>query len=167
MISLIKILVKFIESKLEKSGLETLILKNSNYIAIGKQIWNEIDENFRIASTVEEKIKSKVEEFNAALLAKFPELTQSDIDSVRQSIAGEFNAGKQAVLDNSTVIQQLQTQLAAATTENTSLKAQLTQIATAAGITAVVSSTSTATDSTNSTESSTGTTGDTSGVATA
>lgn len=37
--ALITILVKLVESKLEKAGVETLILKNENYITAAKQIW--------------------------------------------------------------------------------------------------------------------------------
>lgn len=41
-----------------------------------------IDEIFRISITVEEKIKSKAEEFTKALLTKFPELTETDVDNL-------------------------------------------------------------------------------------
>ncbi len=118
MISLIKILVKVLEAKLEKAGIETLILKDQNYITAAKQIWRMIDENFRISTTVEGKLKSKIDEFNAAILKKFPELSQSDIDDLRQSVAGEINADKKAVVDNSTLLRQLQD-------ENTNLKTEL------------------------------------------
>lgn len=116
--TIIKLLVKVLESKLVKSGLEETILKNKNYITVAKQIWNVVDENFRISQTIEEKIESKADQFDKLLLAKFPELTQSDVAEIRQSIAGEVNAGKEAVLDNSTLIKKLQE-------DNTNLKAEL------------------------------------------
>lgn len=126
--TILVLLAKVLESKLVKSGLEATILKNQNYIAEAKKIWNIVDENFRISATVEEKLKSKVDEFNAALLRKFPELGQEDIDNLRQSIAGEVNQGKQAVIDNSTLIQQLQATRTQLETENANLKNQLSQI---------------------------------------
>ncbi|OOM17517.1 hypothetical protein CLOBE_55440 [Clostridium beijerinckii] len=52
------------------------------------------------------------------LLAKFPELSQDDVAEIRQSIAGEINKDKEVVLDNSTIIKQLQD-------DNTNLKAEL------------------------------------------
>lgn len=128
MISLIKILVKVLEAKLEKTGIEQLILKNQNYITEAKQVWNMIDENFRISANVEEKLKSKVEQFNATLLKKFPELSQEDVDNLRQSIAGEINAGKEAVLDNSTLLQQLQESNTQLQAENATLKDQLSKV---------------------------------------
>jgi len=64
----------------------------------------------------------------AALLKKFPELTQDDIANLRQSIAGEVNKDKQAVVDNSTLLQQLQSTNTQLTTENASLKDQLSKV---------------------------------------
>lgn len=128
--TILTLIAKVLESKLVKSGLESTILKNQNYISEAKRVWNMVDENFRISTTVEEKIKSKADEFNAALLAKFPELTQSDVDNLRQSIAGEVNADKQAVVDSSTLLQQLQENNTQLQAENASLKNQLSKIQT-------------------------------------
>ena len=116
--TVLKLIVKVLESKLVKSGLEEKILKNKNYITVAKQIWNMVDENFRISETVEEKLESKAEQFDKMLLAKFPELSQEDVEELRQSVAGEVNAGKEAVIDNSNLIKQLQE-------DNTNLKAEL------------------------------------------
>ncbi|WP_238917272.1 hypothetical protein [Clostridium sp. YIM B02555] len=126
--ALITILVKLVEAKLEKAGVETLILKNENYIAVAKQIWHMIDENFRISQSVEEKLSSKVDAFNEAVLTKFPELSQKDVDDLRQAIAGEVNQGKAAVTDNSTILKQLQDSNAKLTAENADLKNKLVNI---------------------------------------
>jgi len=126
--ALITILVKLVESKLEKAGVETLILKNQNYITVAKQIWREVDETFRISTTIQEKLLSKAAEFEKRILARFPELSTTDIDSLRLAIGGEVNQGKEAVLDNSTILQQLQSSNATLTTENASLKDQLSQV---------------------------------------
>ncbi|NRY59833.1 hypothetical protein [Clostridium beijerinckii] len=115
--SLLIILVKLVEAKLEKIGIEQAIIKNQNYITVAKQIWNEIDETFRISTSIEEKLQSKADLFESKVLAKFPELKKEDIDSLRLAIGGEANQGKQVVLDNSTIIKQL-------TDENNNLKAK-------------------------------------------
>ncbi|NRT34151.1 hypothetical protein BJV38_003263 [Clostridium beijerinckii] len=115
--SLLIILVKLVEAKLEKIGIEQAIIKNENYITVGKQIWNEIDETFRISTSIEEKLQSKTDLFESKVLAKFPELKKEDIDSLRLAIGGEVNQGKQVVLDNSIIIKQL-------TDENNNLKAK-------------------------------------------
>jgi uncharacterized protein YdiU (UPF0061 family) len=128
MLQLIKILIKLIESKLIKSGIEQTILKNQNYFIEAKKIWNMVDENFRISKTVEEKLESKVEQFDKYLLDKFPELTQSDIDSIRQSIAGEINQGKEEVVSSSTLLQQLQSTNVELTNTNSQLQSNLKDI---------------------------------------
>ncbi|NSB15815.1 hypothetical protein [Clostridium beijerinckii] len=114
----IKLIIKVLESKLVKSGVEEQILKNKNHITVGKAVWNIVDEHFRISKTVEEKLASKAEMFDKLLLTKFPELSQDDVAEIRQSIAGEINQGKAAVVDNSELIKQLQN-------DNTNLKAEL------------------------------------------
>ncbi|WP_315073879.1 hypothetical protein [uncultured Clostridium sp.] len=128
--TILTLITKVLESKLKKSGVEELILQNQNYITVAKQIWNTVEENFRIAEKVEDKLKSKVDEFNAALLAKFPELTQSDVDNLRQSIAGSVNAGKEAVISNSDLLKQLQESNAQIQAENATLKDQLSKVQT-------------------------------------
>ncbi|WP_297422072.1 hypothetical protein [Clostridium sp.] len=125
---LIKILVKLIETKLEKAGIEQLILKNENYITVAKRIWNEVDETFRISQSINEKLSSKAELFETKLLAKFPELSKDDVDSLRMSIGGEVNQGKQAVLDNSTILKQLQDENNSLKTKNTELENKIASI---------------------------------------
>lgn len=115
----LRLIIKVLESKLVKSGVEEQILKNKNYITIGKSIWNIVDEHFRISQTIEEKISSKADMFDKLLISKFPELNESDIAEIRQAIAGEVNQGKAAIVDNSTLLKQLQD-------DNTNLKAELT-----------------------------------------
>ncbi|NRT78103.1 hypothetical protein [Clostridium beijerinckii] len=119
--SLLIILVKLVEAKLEKIGIEQAIIKNQNYLTVAKQIWNEIDETFRISTSIEEKLQSKADVFESKVLAKFPELKKEDIDSLRLAIGGEVNQGKQVVLDNSTILKQL-------TDENNSLKSKNTEL---------------------------------------
>jgi len=128
--AILMLIAKVLESKLVKSGLEATILKNQNYFTEAKKIWSMIDENFRISTTVEEKLLSKAEEFSKYLLAKFPELTETDITNLRQSIAGEVNADKEAVVSNSDLLKQLQENNAQLLAENTTLKSQLSQVQT-------------------------------------
>jgi hypothetical protein len=126
--ALLTILVKLVEAKLEKAGVETLVLKNQNYITVAKQVWREVDETFRISTTIQEKLLSKAAEFEKRILARFPELSKSDIDSLRLAIGGEINVSKAAVLDNSTILQELQATNTSLVAENESLKNQLKQV---------------------------------------
>lgn len=126
--TILELIAKVLESKLAKSGLEAEILKNKNYIDEAKNIWHMIDENHRISKTVQEKLVSKVDQFNSALLAKFPELDQSDIDKLRQSVAGEFNQDKEDVINNLDLIKQLKDSNDSLIAKNKELEFQLSQI---------------------------------------
>lgn len=128
--TIMQLVAKLLENKLKKSGLEETILKNQNYIIEGKKIWRMIDENYRISKTIEEKLASKTEQFDKLILNKFPELTEEDITQLRQSIAGEFNADKAAVIDNSDLLKQLQADNDKFKLENANLKDQLAKIQT-------------------------------------
>lgn len=129
--TILTLIAKVLESKLKKSGLEEIMLRNTNYIIEAKKIWNMIDENNRISKTVEENLESKAEQFDNILLAKFPELTEDDVQEIRQSIAGEINQGKAAVLDNSELLKKLHEDNTKLQAENISLKDQLNKIQTA------------------------------------
>lgn len=125
---LIKVLIKLIESKLNKCGLEEKILKHKEYVTTAKEIWNVVEENFRITENVEKKLNSKADEFDKLFSAKYPEISKDDLIELRQSIAGEINQGKQAVLDNSKLLQELQDENTTLKSENIDLKNKLAAI---------------------------------------
>ena len=114
---LIKILVKLVEAKLKKTGVEEEILKNKEYFDTAKKVWNVIEEDFRIEENIKKKLGSKADEFDRRLLKRFPELSENDVADLRQAVAGEINQGKQSVLDNSEILRKLQS-------ENEELKAR-------------------------------------------
>jgi len=118
--SIFESIAKVLKGKLNKFGLEEKLSKHSNYISKAKEIWDMIDKDFGISDTVENKLKLKVDKFDQALLAKFPELTQDDVTELRQSIVQDINPDKGAISSQVDTIKQLQE-------ENTSLKNQLNQ----------------------------------------
>ncbi|EOU1153763.1 TPA: hypothetical protein ACF2DS_002905 [Clostridium perfringens] len=126
--TILKLVIKVLESKLQKSGLEEKIIKNKQYIDVAKQVWNIVEENFRITESVEKKLSSKADEFNKIMLDKFPELTISDISELRQSIAGEVNKGKEAVLENSEILKKLQEENQELKSKNIDLESKLAAI---------------------------------------
>lgn len=126
--TILKLVIKVLESKLQKSGLEEKIIKNKQYIDVAKQVWNIVEENFRITESVEKKLSSKADEFNKIMLDKFPELTISDISELRQSIAGEVNKGKEAVLENSEILKKLQSENDILKSKIVTLESNLTAI---------------------------------------
>ncbi|NSB16749.1 hypothetical protein [Clostridium beijerinckii] len=108
-------------------GLVISILKNKTYMTAAKEVWNIVDENFRITEKIEDTFKSKTEEFDKLLLTKFPELTKEDVIYFRQAVAGSVNVGKEAVLDNSVIMKELQESNTKLQAENASLKDQLSK----------------------------------------
>ncbi|MFT8352853.1 hypothetical protein [Clostridium saccharoperbutylacetonicum] len=126
--TILKLLVEVLGKKLIKAGLEETLLKNQAYISAAKQIWNVVEENFRITETIEEKIASKADSFDKMLLTKFPELTQSDVTELRQAVAGEVNVSKGAVLSEIDALKQLQDSNLKLVGENTELRNKLATI---------------------------------------
>lgn len=59
-----------------------------------KEIWNIVEEKFRINENCSVLLGSKSDEFNKLLLSKIPGLTQTDLDYLRQAVAGEVNKYK-------------------------------------------------------------------------
>ncbi|AVK49966.1 hypothetical protein AXY43_19365 [Clostridium sp. MF28] len=108
-------------------GLVISILKNKTYMTAAREVWSIVDENFRITEKIEDTFKSKTEEFDKLLLAKFPELTKEDVIYFRQAVAGSVNVGKEAVLDNSVIMNELQESNTKLQAENASLKDQLSK----------------------------------------
>lgn len=125
--TILKLLIEVLGKKAIKAGLEEELLKNQKYVTAAKQVWNIVEENFRITEAIKEKISSKADAFDKMLLAKFPELTQSDVAELRQSVAGEINTGKEAVLSQVDALKQLQDTNTKILAENASLKEQLSK----------------------------------------
>ncbi|MFL0168307.1 cobalt ABC transporter permease [Candidatus Clostridium helianthi] len=89
-----------------------------------KEVWNIVEEKFRITENAETLLSSKADQFNNLLLQKIPGLTQRNLDDLRQAIAGEFNKDKAAVLTKDDALKQLQDTNEALKAENISLKEQ-------------------------------------------
>ncbi|MDQ0149364.1 hypothetical protein ACFO6R_10100 [Eubacterium multiforme] len=125
---LIKILVKLVEAKLKKTGMEEEILNHKKYIDTAKEVWGIVDEQFRLTQNVKEKLSSKADEFNKKFLKEHPEVSKEDIEYFRQAVAGEVNQGKQAVLDNSEILRKLQSENEELKAKNSDLENKLNAI---------------------------------------
>ncbi len=126
--TILKLIIKVLESKLQKSGLEEKIIKNKQYIDVAKQVWNIVEENFRITESVEKKLSSKADSFDKMMIDKFPELSPTDVKELRQNIAGEVNKGKEAVLENSEILKKLQEENEQLKSKNIDLESKLAAI---------------------------------------
>lgn len=137
---LIKIIYKVGESAIQlflklKEEVEQRIIASGHEAELkqAKEVWNIIEEKFRITENALVVLGSKADMFDQLLLKKIPGLTQQNLTDLRQAIAGEFNKGKAAVTQDNTTqqITNLQQDKAKLEVENASLKATLSQISSA------------------------------------
>jgi hypothetical protein len=115
-----------IEQKIKASGHESELKQ-------AKEVWDIIEEKFRITENSKQVLGSKADMFNQLLLERIPGLTQQNIIDLRQAIAGEFNKGKEALTSDSSAqqiinLQKLNEDLK---TENQTLKSALNKISSA------------------------------------
>jgi hypothetical protein len=99
----------------KKRELAEAQIKDAGKEEVVKTAWEsfyEIDEKFRITDSIATALGSKADEFDKLMLKKIPGLTQDELTSLRQAIAGEVNQGKSSVIDQSSIIKQLQAEAA-------------------------------------------------------
>jgi hypothetical protein len=90
-------LVKFINQKIAalqvKIGADTY---NQN-LTVAKNIWNTVDEYFRITPNVTKTVEAAQAKFAELIQKALPGVTDDEIEQLRQAVAGEVNKGKAAL----------------------------------------------------------------------
>lgn len=119
--------VGYIEKKKESIEQKLNLDKHREVLEIGKEIWDIVEEKFRITQNIEEFVGSKANEFDKLLLEKFPLLTPNQVEDIRQAIAGEVNREKDALFRNAfkEEIKMITEENAKLIEENNNLKNQL------------------------------------------
>jgi len=97
-------LVALIQTKKDEVIHKILQGKHEQEIETALEVWNIVDEHFRVSKVIGDTIQLKMDMFNDLLLKRIPGLKQEDIDHLRQAIAGEVNKGKQALESPADVI---------------------------------------------------------------
>lgn len=97
--------VEYLKTKKKVSDQKIKESKYAELFEVGKNIWNMVEEKYRITDNIENLAKSKADMFDKMLLEKFPHLTKEELIEVRQAIAGEVNKGK-AMLNEDSLKQQ-------------------------------------------------------------
>lgn len=120
--------VTYIEKKKEVTNQTLIADGHENKLRTAKEVWNIIEEKFRITENVEGLLNSKADEFDKLLLGKIPGITQENLDYLRQTVAGEFNKGKQAILAPADIQNKLQSDNSNLQNENQQLKEKLSQV---------------------------------------
>jgi len=89
--------VKYFQTKREEVIARIGQAEYEKRISTALDIWGIVDEHFRVNNLIEHTIQAKSELFNELLLERIPTLEQSDLDYLRQAIAGQVNRGKEAI----------------------------------------------------------------------
>ena len=65
---------------------------------VALDVWNVIEEHFRINNVIGDTVQSKIKMFETLIKQKIPSITDNDIDLFRQAIAGEINKDKPIII---------------------------------------------------------------------
>ena len=86
----VKLAPKLIDFVVAKIGL-TKYLQNK---AFAIDVWNIVEEHYRLNELIGSTVQAKVLMFETLIKQKVPGITDANIETLRQSIAGEFNKDK-------------------------------------------------------------------------
>lgn len=124
------VVIDLIDKKREEVEQKLEVGKHKQEIETAKEVWNMVDEKYRITDKVEDLMKSKADDFDKLLLNKIPYLTKEQVVNIRQAIAGEINKGKKLLNEDNLKIQlvDIQNKNNQLLQENECLKANLNQV---------------------------------------
>ena len=89
----VRLVPLFIDSIVAKIGLT----KYQQSKAFAIDIWNIVEENFRLNELIGSTVQAKVTMFETLIKQKIPGITYMQIEELRQAVAGEFNKGKKII----------------------------------------------------------------------
>ncbi|EJT6497577.1 cobalt ABC transporter permease [Clostridium perfringens] len=109
--------IQYIVKKKEMVEQKLKLDKHEEEFKTAQQVWNIVEEKYRITDNIKDLAKSKADYFDKLLLEKIPYLTEEQVKMLRQALAGEVNKGKSMLHEDS--LKQQATQLV---DENNKLK---------------------------------------------
>lgn len=89
--------VKYISEKATAVKAKAGADKWNHWMDLARQTFAAVDEEFRITPTLESTISAKQKLFDEALKQAIPEITDAQIEQLRQAVAGEVNKGRAAI----------------------------------------------------------------------
>lgn len=90
-------IIEYLGKKKKVVEKDLQLSKHQEEINTAKQVWNIVEEKYRITDNLDKFITSKADEFDKLLLEKIPYLTKEQVSELRQALAGEINKGKEAL----------------------------------------------------------------------
>ena len=89
-----KVAIELLVTKKKESEQKIKVSGHEAELNAAKEVWNIIEEKFRITENATQILSSKADEFDKLLLQRIPGLSVQNLDDLRQAIAGEYNKGK-------------------------------------------------------------------------
>lgn len=89
--------VKYITEKAAAVKAKAGADKWNHWMDLARQTFAAVDEEFRITPTLESTISAKQKLFDETLKQAIPEITDAQIEQLRQAVAGEVNKGRAAI----------------------------------------------------------------------
>lgn len=117
-----------VNNKISKLAVKKDLLKRPNYSAKAKEIWETIDKDFGISTTIENVLKLKNDKFEQMLAKKFPELDLKEINALKEKIISESNWTQAIEVSKIRALKQLQDLSIKLKEENEKLKGELKKI---------------------------------------
>lgn len=91
-------LVALIEKKAEALRVKIGADVYTQRLSFARQAWEVVDEYFRITPTVTKTIAAAQEKFAEEIKKRVPDITDEEIEQLRQAVAGEVNKGRAAIV---------------------------------------------------------------------
>lgn len=117
------VIIEYIAKKKEVIEQKLQLDKHVEEIETAKQVWNIVEEKYRITDNIANIAKSKADMFDKLLLEKIPYLTEEEVKQLRQALAGEINKGK-ALLNEDDLKKQAQDLV----NKNSALETEITEL---------------------------------------
>lgn len=89
--------IKILAEKLAAAKVKVGADKWNHWMNLAHSAWDIVDEEFRITPMLEKTFAAKQAEFTAQIKKMIPEITDAEIEQLRQAVAGEVNKGKDAI----------------------------------------------------------------------
>ncbi|WP_271812865.1 cobalt ABC transporter permease [Clostridium beijerinckii] len=94
-------IIDFFIQKKSEINQKIKINEHQEEINTAREVWNIIEEKFRITENAAELLTSKADEFDKVLMERIPGLSKENLEFLRQTIAGEVNRGRDMLVKDS------------------------------------------------------------------
>ncbi|MBE6089315.1 MAG: cobalt ABC transporter permease [Clostridium beijerinckii] len=87
-------IIDFFIQKKSEINQKIKINEHQEEINTAREVWNIVEEKFRITENATEILTSKADEFDKVLIERIPGLSKENLEFLRQTIAGEVNKSR-------------------------------------------------------------------------